>query len=434
MTGIGTSFATEVILWIGVALVIIALAQGVVTLLASLKRNRIAAEQQQLAIQALRQDIENKTLHKRVETSKLSNIWSGFRKFRVERKQPEGGGICSFYLVPHDGKPLPPFEPGQYLTFNLKIAGSEKAVVRCYSLSDSPQKAEEYYRVSIKHALPPPKAPDAPPGQSSSFFHEVLQEGDILDTRAPGGNFFMDQTQHTPVVLIGGGVGLTPVTSMLNSIIDSNSKREAWFFYGVRHGEEHIMKDHYARLEAEHENIHIKVCYSDPREGIDEEGRDFAHAERVSVDLFKRVLPSNNFDFYICGPPPMMESLVKDLGEWGVPEKHIHFEAFGPASVKKKPAPAADAGASATAATFSVEFAKSGKTCEWSADKGTLLDFAEDQGIDMDFGCRAGSCGTCTTAIRSGEVDYLDPPSAPLESGSCLPCIGIPKTAVVIDA
>ncbi len=433
MTSISSILSTEVILWIGVALVVLAVVQALIGLFSTLKRSRLATEQQQLSIKSLHQEIENKTLFKALETNKLTNIWAGFRKFRIETKTMEGGGICSFYLVPHDGKSLPKFEPGQYLTFNLKVPDSDKPVVRCYSLSDSPQKADSHYRVSIKHALPPPKAPDAPPGQSSSFFHETLREGDIVDTRAPGGNFYMDQTQHTPVVLIGGGVGITPVLSMLNSIVDSNSQREAWFFYGVRHGEEHVMREHLANIDKNHENAHIKVCYSDPREGIDQEGEDYAFAERVSVELFKRVLPSNNFDFYICGPPPMMDSLVKDLGDWGVPEKHIHFEAFGPASVKKKPAPV-DAAAAGSGTTFSVNFSKSGKTGEWSPDKGSLLDFAEEQGVAIDFGCRAGSCGTCTTAIRSGEVDYADPPSAPLESGSCLPCIGTPKSAIVIDA
>jgi len=146
-------------------------------------------------------------------------------------------------------------------------------------------------------------------------------------------------------------------------------------------------------------------------------------------------LPSNNFDFYICGPPPMMESLVRDLGAWGVPEDNVHFEAFGPASVARKAPPATAPGTeAATVSGISVEFARSGKTLEWSASDGSLLEFAEAQGIAMDSGCRAGSCGTCKTAVRTGQVDYLDEPSAPMESGSCLPCIAIPKSPISIDA
>ena len=100
--------------------------------------------------------------------------WQGFRKFKVERKFPEGGGICSFYLHPHDDRPLPFFEPGQYLTFKLDIPGQKKQTIRCYSLSDQP--LSDYYRVSIKAIPPPNDNPDAPPGLGSNFFHDHMEQ------------------------------------------------------------------------------------------------------------------------------------------------------------------------------------------------------------------------------------------------------------------
>lgn len=384
---------------------------------------------QQVAM--LRNQVKASSAHMRAERERATLTWNGIRKYRIDRKVPEGGGICSFYLKPHDGKGHPPFEPGQYLTFQLKIPGKDKPVIRCYSLSDSPLQ-RDYYRVSIKKVPPPRDRPDLPPGLSSNFFHDQLQEGDILDVKAPSGKFFMDQTKHTPVVLIGGGVGLTPVMSMVNSIVLSGSKRETHFFYGVRNSKEHVMKEHLEQLARDHENIHLHVCYSDPEEG-DEEGRDYQHAERVSVDLFKRALPSNNYDFYICGPPPMMESLVRDLDEWGVPEANVHFEAFGPASVKKaKPKPAEDA-AAAPAEAIEVEFAKSGKKVAWDASFDSLLEFGEAQGIAMDSGCRAGNCGTCITAVKSGDVKYVEEPGSAPEAGSCLVCVSVPKGNLVLD-
>ena len=178
------------------------------------------------------------------------------------------------------------------------------------------------------------KEPDAPPGLSSNYFHDSINETDILDVKAPGGHFYMDTTKHTPVVLIGGGVGITPVMSMLNQICESGSTREVWFFYGVNNGSEHIMREHLERMASEHENVTLQICYSRARDE-DVLGKDYHHAERVSVDLFKRVLPSSNYDYYMCGPGPMMSSVVEGLIEWGVPEKNIHFEAFGPATVQK---------------------------------------------------------------------------------------------------
>lgn len=346
---------------------------------------------------------------------------------------PEGGGICSFYLRPHDGKPLPAFDPGQYLTFRLDIPGQPKQVMRCYSLSDSPK--PDYYRVSIKAVPPPRDQPDIPPGLSSNFFHDHLHEGDILDVKAPGGHFFLDTAKHTPVVLIGGGIGLTPVMSMVNRIVDIGSTRECHFFYGLRNSREHVMKDHLERLATEHENIHLHICYSSPGDD-DVEGKDYQYAERVGADLFKRVLPSSNYEYYFCGPPPMMNSLFEGLREWGVPEKDINYEAFGPATVQKKkeadtkdkePAPSGEA-------AFEIKFEKSGTSVAWDPSIGSLLDFAEENGVDIDFGCRAGNCGTCITAIKSGEVDYLSEPGEKPESGSCLACVSVPKGALVLDA
>ena len=102
--------------------------------------------------------------------------------------EDSAASVCSFHLAPADGEPLPPFKPGQYLTFKLSVdePGREqcKTVVRCYSLSDRPR--SDYYRVSIKRVPPPRDVPDAPPGKVSNFFHDNVQEGDIVDCLAPG--------------------------------------------------------------------------------------------------------------------------------------------------------------------------------------------------------------------------------------------------------
>ncbi len=369
------------------------------------------------------------------EREKNEFSWSGFRKFEIARKVSEGGGIYSYYLRPHDGKPLPAFDPGQYLTFRLDIPGQPKQVMRCYSLSDSPK--PDYYRVSIKAVPPPRDKPDVPAGLSSNFFHDQLNEGDILDVKAPGGHFFLDTTKHTPVVLIGGGIGVTPVLSMVNRIVDTGSTRECHFFYGLRNGKEHVMKEHLERLATEYENIHMHICYSDPDDD-DIEGKDYHYAGRVSADLFKRVLPSSNYEYYFCGPPPMMNSLFEGLRDWGVPEKDINYEAFGPATVqKKKEADTAtdqEPAAAGSEAAFDVKFEKSGTSAAWDASIGSLLDFADENGVDIDSGCRAGNCGTCIIAIKSGEVEYLSEPGEKPESGTCLTCICVPKGQLVLDA
>lgn len=361
--------------------------------------------------------------------------WQGFRKFEVARKNLEGGDICSFYLKPHDERPLPPFQPGQFLTFRLNIPGQSKHTIRCYSLSDAPD--SDRYRVSIKKIPPPRDNPDAPPGLGSNFFHGEVSEGDILDVKAPSGHFFLDVAKPHPVVLIGGGIGLTPVLSMLNEIVAKDWRSEVWFFYGVRNGSEHVMKEHLKEIGESAENVRLMVCYSDPGED-DVLGEDYQAAGRVGVPLFEEVLPSNNYHFYFCGPPPMMNSLFEDLREWKVPEDHLHYEAFGPATVKKKQEADehadAEAGEEKKAEGMTVKFAKSDKSVTWSSSDGSLLDLAEENDVDIDFGCRAGNCGTCITAIIEGEIEYLSAPGEMPESGSCLSCVSVPKGNLVIDA
>ena len=140
----------------GAVIVAAVMVQVLVLLVTSFRRYSRESVQQNLALELLETQVDiAKGVFKEVQSSEFS--WPGYRKFTVQRKVPEGGGVCSFYLAPHDGKPLPSFKPGQFLTFNLHFQGggrdAEKEVVRCYSLSDSSGHAD-YYRVSIKKVPP----------------------------------------------------------------------------------------------------------------------------------------------------------------------------------------------------------------------------------------------------------------------------------------
>ena len=360
-----------------------------------------------------------------------------FRKFRVDKKVMEDAcsSICSFLLVPEDGKTLPPFLPGQFLTFRLDLPaakGGTEQIIRCYSLSDAPR--PDYYRVSIKR-VPAPAGCDVPPGRSSNHFHDCVDVDTVLQVRAPGGHFHIDRGD-SPVVLIGGGIGITPMLSMLNWCLVEQPGREVWLFYGVRNSCEPVMKAQLEALAAAHPNFHLRLCFSDPLPE-DQAGRDYQHHGRVDVRLLRIELPLKPYHYYICGPTPMMESLVTGLEGWGVPDSHIHFEAFGPASIKRKTAPSVPSSALSAdmvASDIAITFAKSGKTVPWQPGAGSLLEFAEANGIRIDSGCRAGGCGTCQTTIKTGEVGYPQPPDFDPEPGTCLLCVCKPKTSVTLEA
>ena len=362
--------------------------------------------------------------------------WSGLRSFRVERKVTEDAQqeICSFYLKPEDGQALAPFFPGQFLIFRLDIpsaTGGTEPVVRCYSLSDAPR--VDGYRVSIKRA-PAPNAQSIPPGRSSNYFHDQVALGSLLQVHAPSGHFYIDRSDN-PVILIGGGIGITPMLSMLEWCLTTQPEREIWLFYGVRNGREMVMKSHFKELAAVHPSFHLQVCFSDPQPD-DVAQTDYQHAGRIDVPLLRRVLPLKPYHFYICGPTPMMESLVPALEDWGVPDGRIHFEAFGPASVKRKNTTLtalAVAQSEVSTSDIVVTFAKSGKQLPWQADAATLLDFVESHGIAVSSGCRAGGCGTCQTTIREGEVTYRQLPEFDPEPGTCLLCVCTPKTSVTLE-
>ncbi len=261
--------------------------------------------------------------------------------------------------------------------------------------------------------------------------------------RAPAGHFHIDHSD-APVVLIGGGIGITPMLSMLNWCLSAQPGRELWLFYGARNSAELVMQAHLKDLAAQHPNFHLHLCMSDPKAddlAVQGLGQVHHHHSRVDVALLRRLLPLKPYHFYICGPTPMLQSLVPALEDWGVPDGRIHFEAFGPASIaRRKPAAAigtpgqADAKVNASANAVMVTFAKSGKQEAWDSGMGSLLEFAEGHGIVVSSGCRAGGCGSCQTSIRSGEVAYTQAPDFDPEPGSCLLCVCTPKTAVTLEA
>jgi ferredoxin-NADP reductase len=386
--------------------------------------------QQKIAVEKLRAQLfETKLRCKSAEQAESG--WNGIRKFAVVKKISQCDDVNAFYLKPHDGRPLPQFKPGQYLTFQLDLPGRDKPLIRCYSLSDSPHQ-KEYYRVTIKKEKSPPDKPELPPGAGSSFFSDVVKEGDILNVKSPTGHFFLDMAKTNPIVLLAGGVGITPMLSMANAIAASGSKREAYFFFGVRNVREHIHKAELEKLVAENDNIHLHVAYSKPSEK-DVKGKDFQHEGRVGIELLKEILPSNNFEYYLCGSGAFMKSLTDGLEAWGVPDSVVHFEAFGPATVKKKAAVPTQAETTHLQKVM-VTFARSGKTVRWEPSSENLLTFAEAQGVKIDSGCRAGGCGSCGVAVKSGDVTYLKKPDTTPDAGTCLTCVCRPKNDLVLDA
>jgi uncharacterized protein len=363
-----------------------------------------------------------------VSSSLDRDAWEGFKAFRVERRviENEAGDICSFYLKPEEPFSLPDFKPGQFLTFKFNLPATEttdaRTVTRCYSLSDQP--CAERYRITVKRVDAPAGQAELAPGLASNYLHDRVHEGDQLMVKAPSGPFHLIEEPALPLVLIAGGIGITPMLSIINSLLEQKSEREIWLFYGVRNGLEVIMHKTLLVMAQNHPGFHLHLCYSRPT-AEDQAGIDYQHAGHVDLPLLQSVLKLGRYHYYVCGPTAMMESIVPGLEALGVPKSDIHYEAFGPATLTKPKAVDKD---NKPQTSWQIEFSKSGKSALWRDTEESLLGFVEAEGIDVDSGCRAGSCGGCQTRIESGEVDYAQEPVVDVEEGHCLLCISRPKS------
>ena len=361
-----------------------------------------------------------------IETQKLG--WKGYRKFVVHAKVPESDDVMSLFLVPQDDRPLPTYEPGQFVGFRCRLSDG-RAVSRCYSLSDRPR--PEFYRISVKRV---PATDSSPAGTVSNWVHDGISPGDIVELQAPSGHFVFDPFERRPAILIGAGIGITPIFAMAAHAAQVRTPRQIVMFHGCRGSRDHVFKRAVGDLRRAHSSLQVVTCYSRP-DAKDRLGHDYDVQGRVSVQLLKELLPSNNFDFYLCGPGSLMEELVPALRAWGVPDASIHYEAFGPSSLgggkSSSSAPAGNETAPTTGTK--IKFSMSGIEAGGSANQ-TLLETAEAAGVEIANSCRNGNCGTCISRLTSGSVRYDSPPGYPCEAGECLPCVAKPSGDVELDA
>ena len=268
-------------------------------------------------------DIE-KNLYEEVEHQ--PGGWEGFRNFVIDRKEKESDTVYSYYFKPQDGKSIPTYKAGQYLTLKAEIPGEKYNHIRHYSLSDSPGK--DYYRISVKRE---DTHHNAPAGIVSNFLANQKNVGDKLEFSAPAGDFFLDE-EETPVVLISGGIGITPLVSMLNSIIEKQPQREVTFIHATENNSTHAFREHVKQLAMQHSQVKSLVLYNTPtKEELD--AADFDKQGFVDLYFLQTNVSSKDAHFYFCGPIPFLEAINRALHEWGVPEDHIHFEVFNPIAI-----------------------------------------------------------------------------------------------------
>jgi nitric oxide dioxygenase len=245
--------------------------------------------------------------------------WNGWREFIVDRKEPESELITSFYLRPADGGKLPPFVPGQFVSLVLFVPQLGHEQIRQYSLSEAPN--DTYFRISVK------REGNDPTGVVSNLLHDTVGVGDRVRLAAPYGDFYLHEDRESPVVLVSGGVGLTPMVSMLNAL--AGSTRRAVFVHGARNGRVHALKGHIEQVAGERAHVEHVVFYEEPTDE-DVQGRDYHFRGIVDLEPIRDRIELPDADYYLCGPQPFMLKQRDTLLGWGVPRDRIHYEVFGP--------------------------------------------------------------------------------------------------------
>ncbi|BAK75547.1 nitric oxide dioxygenase [Pseudogulbenkiania sp. NH8B] len=249
--------------------------------------------------------------------------WSGVRSFTVTRKVAESSEITSFYLSPSDKGAVPGFRPGQYITLKRFVPELGLLQPRQYSLSDAP--GQDYLRISVKRE---PGNGSTPAGRISNLLHDTVHEGDQLELAPPGGDFFLHEERSTPVVLISGGVGVTPMIAMLNHLVLTRSPRRVAFVHGCRNGAVHAMKRHVNQLAAECDNV-SKVVFYEEVGAEDRLGEDYDQQGRVDLGAVREQVLLPDADYYLCGPLAFMLAQRDWLLAAGVDGGRIHYEVFG---------------------------------------------------------------------------------------------------------
>lgn len=244
--------------------------------------------------------------------------WTGWRDFVIAETRPESVSVKSFILYPTDRRPVLRHKPGQYLTFSLDVPGHH-TIKRNYSISSGPN--GEHYRITVKRESG---------GIASTWLHDQVVAGTILKAMPPAGDFFLGEESHRPVVLLSGGVGLTPMIAMMEQLHTRQPELSVHWAHGTQDASTHAMRSHIRALAAGRPNVKVTTFYENPKQG-DHAGSDGIRAGMIDGPWLDRETPIDEAEYFLCGPRPFLRTLVRALSELGVTAERIRYEFFGPA-------------------------------------------------------------------------------------------------------
>jgi nitric oxide dioxygenase len=263
---------------------------------------------------------------------KSAGPWTSWRDFRISKKVPESEQITSFYLSPMEGKPLPSYLPGQYISVSTSVPSLHHDQNRQYSLSASP--SPDHYRISVKRESSAQEGDITHPAYISNILHADKKEGDVLQVSHPFGEFFADPKEQSngALVLISAGVGITPMVSILDTFIQEKKDRRISFIHATRSSDVQAFGPHIRETTAAHPHITSVIFNKRPSTDA-KQHTDYDFACRMDLDKVDRnrdlCLNDKAAIYYICGPGGFMKDMGNKLKSFGVDEQRIKLEIFG---------------------------------------------------------------------------------------------------------
>ena len=347
--------------------------------------------------------------------------WTAWRRFTVKQITRESSEVRSFRLEPTDKGELAQFRAGQFLTVRLPAADG-RSLTRAWSLSDY-EEGGATYRLTVRRTAG---------GRGSVYLHDRVSVADSVEARCPSGAFTLDRSTFFRVALISAGIGVTPLLAMLKAHACRPEPPPLLWIHSTQGSRTHVLRTEVTAVLEGHPQFKSHINYTAPGPE-DLPGVHYQEAGRLTPERLAQLLgssyllrpfgreielPAQMGLFYICGPPGFAAWVRRALLDFGVDPAAIHFEQFGRPS-----------NAQPTVDRCEVRFNRSEKTATWHRERDiSLLELAEESGVEVASNCRAGSCHTCQTELIAGSVRYALEPLQPPQLGRVLICCARPAS------
>ena len=326
-------------------------------------------------------------------------FWAG--QLRVARVFDETPDVRTFRLVPPDASRLPfDFLPGQYLNLALQVDGCR--VNRSYTIASPPSRTG-YCELTVKREEQ---------GTASRHLHDAVHESSLINVSAPAGRFTFTGKEAESIVLIAGGVGITPLMSKIRYLTDLAWSGAIHLVYSVKQRQDIIFREELEYLQRRFPNLHVTLTLSRCTETNGKE-----RCGRISAELLNHIVPHiSSQRVHVCGPDGMMESVVALLRGLGVAPEQIHLESFVRPAASEPSGPETGAPLGSGNATAESLFASNGdegmRSISFSlsrkskaiSEHQTVLEASEELGVEIPYDCRSGICGQCRTRLLGGRV------------------------------